>query len=131
MESNALVLLTRVWKHAGSKGQTALEFMFIVLFILLAVGALLQRALVYDTQITETAKARALAQGICLELSLEGTTTYLIRIDEDFTPPSTPSYKLYVFSENCALARQRITSALAVSEFKCRGRLFGDADLVT
>mgnify|MGYP001070575053 CR=1 FL=1 len=88
-------------KKMDRKGQTALETAFVVLFIITAVWAISARTMRYTDNIGRISEARSLAQGIALSLSMRGTTTHLIRLDE--APDRTVD--LYVMSEDCSGAQ--------------------------
>jgi len=80
------------------KGQTALETAFVVLFIITAVWTISARTMRYTEGISKMSVARAVAQGVALELSMKGIKTNLVRIDENASG-GTFGVDLYVVSE--------------------------------
>ena len=122
--------MTRIMKR---KGQTALEGAFVVLFIIVAVGFLMQLAIIYGSNMQRMATARAIAQGVSMDLTMSGTTTHLIRIDESAMTVSgtlTPAVDLYLMSEDCdkeGAFRGPLESAdINLNKFNCTEGLFAD-----
>jgi len=90
-------------KRMKTKGQAALEASFVVLFIIVAVAAILRDTAIYNSQANIMAEARAQAQGAALNLSMGGTDTYIIRVDPVFSEGSSSiiAVDLYYASEAC------------------------------
>lgn len=122
-----------------TKGQTAIETIFVVLFILLAIGAITGHTIVYGHNIEFMASARAAAQGFAMKLTMEGTLTHLVRIDAVITDANSVSAKevdIYVMSEDCTKANTESFNAFfkdvmdldayVVNEVKCSPDLYTD-----
>ena len=99
-------------KNRGKKGQTALEAMFVMLFIVIAIGGIFAQTLSYGLTIQKMSEARAVAQGVAMELSVNGTYTHLIRIDYNGTTSGNVSVNLYTVSEDCGLAEPMMSDRL-------------------
>jgi hypothetical protein len=106
----------RMHNNMNRKGQTATEAVFVVLFVSVSIIAVYSMALDLRADIGTMAGARAIAQGVALEMTLNGTTTYLIRIDE----LSDNKVGLHVASEDCGLEAE-FDDALGgrMSEWDC------------
>ncbi len=136
----------------GRRGQTALESAFILLFIISSMSVVTERVVRYGNDITKIAEARALAQGVAMELTMNGTVTHLIRVDETTQNVTVASgqqtvlaVKLYVLSENCVVAQARFRAVLGEPPggrmatgtgnsnrgWECNGRLYGDTKKFT
>jgi len=112
-----------------SKGQTALEGTFVLLFIFISINTMFLMALNQGTQITSTAIARSYAQGVALELTMEGTTTHLVRIDES----PTGGFVLHVVTGgDCnaevrdAFSAKLDSPSVTGANWNCKERLYGD-----
>ena len=68
-------------KKMKTKGQSALEASFVILFLIIAVGSILGKTNEYGRKIDVMAEARAQAQGVALEQSMLGRDTYVVRVD--------------------------------------------------
>ncbi len=115
-------------KHTmKSKGQAAIEGTFILLFILLSINSIFILAIQQSTAITSTAIARVYAQGTAMELTMKGTTTYLIRIDE----VDDGGFKLHVLTAgNCNDVREEFKQKLGdenVALWNCKEKLYVDS----
>ena len=80
------------------KGQVALESMFVVLFIVVAITQIITLVTAYSNDIEKMSIIRTELQGFALERSLDGETTHLIRVDPY---GSTSEYDVYFASEDC------------------------------
>ena len=123
-------------KLNSNKGQTALESAFVVLFIILAVGVIMNLVLIYGSNIERMATARAVSQGVAMELTMRGTITHLIRVDPN-PAAIPPSVDLYVMSEGCTtgtgttdvknkFGNTLSAAGIGLSTFRCEPGLFKD-----
>jgi len=88
-------------KKRNKKGQVALESIFVILFIIVAMARILAQVLEYTNEIGSMANERAKCQGFALERSLKGITTHLIRIDLN-TASGAIGFDVYFFSTDCS-----------------------------
>ncbi len=107
-----------------TKGQTALETAFVVLFIIISLWAVTTKTVRYGAGIDKMSQARMKAQGISLELSMEGVTTHLVRVDE----AAGASVDVYVVSENCNEAQTRFSSEIDIASWECSNNLYLDEE---
>ena len=116
-------------KKMDKKGQTALETAFVVLFIITAIWAISARTMRYTEDISQISAARAEAQGVALALTMGGTTTHLVRIDENSSSGSL-AVDLYVMSEDCdeAETKFRADMGLVIDALKCESRIYLNTD---
>jgi len=121
----------------NQKGQSALETGFVVLLIAVAVSNIVAQTLAFNYSIEAMADSRAASQGLALELSLNGITTHLIRIDQNKVL-SPLSVDLYVVSEYCTdqpeidyLKDQFLhrLDPVEIGIFRCSPSLYTDSDL--
>jgi hypothetical protein len=99
----------------GKKGQTAFEGAFIILFITMAVFTIMQDVLTYSSDIEEMSKTRMAAQAAALDLTLQGTTTHLVRVDYNQTTTGLLEPMVWVISENCTQVKTKETFQNALS----------------
>jgi hypothetical protein len=123
-------------KKIGIGGQTALETMFVMLFIVIAIGGIFAQTLSYGLTMQKMSEARVVAQGVAMELSVNGTYTHIVRVDYNGTTAGNVSVNLYLVSENCNLAKNtmsnRIGSVLGAGAVKfstCGTHLYNDTKL--
>jgi hypothetical protein len=123
-------------KIISKKGQVALEAAFVVLFIVIAVGGIVLKTIDFSRQTEIMSTARTVAQQVAFELSMNGTTTHLIRIDSNNLTEGTVD--LYVMSEGCRSAypivKQKFKDALGVNtvnDFECEHELYQDTKFNT
>lgn len=120
-------------KLRGKSGQTALETMFVMMFIIIAIGGIFTQTIDYGVIIQKTSEARAVAQGVAMELSVNGTYTHLVRVDYNGSVSGNISVNLYMVSENCNTAQSLMSSRLdsvlgagSINQWNCTGNLYDD-----
>jgi len=96
-----------------------LESAFILLFIISSMSIVTERVMRYGNDIQKIAEARALGQGVAMELTMNGVITHLVRVDETTQNVTVASgqqtvlaVKLYVLSEDCDKAQDRFRAVL-------------------
>jgi hypothetical protein len=114
------------------KGQTAIEVIFVVMLVIVAVGVIFGSLSMNQQDIETIYKVRLELQDLSLRLSMQGVETHLIRIDlVDYSERAKDANMgVWIVSKDCSLAEQEIldwdVNSYLSSEYHTNGILCED-----